>query len=197
MPLERDSTPPLGEPDCDQRSQGSQSAPAQVVRPRTSRASRASRTTRTTRLSHSAISTRRGEDEEQPPKAKRIKFVRLETPQSGSDGNSTPSSSQPNEEESQDNSSIITGAQSQEKDDDCNSSDTSSWEPSKYSKLVVKVYINKQLYSIFDHATKSYIYHSKRDAKKGYCVSYSAGACISIVDKSGRPVYVYNKCQKN
>ncbi|KAI3329957.1 hypothetical protein F4824DRAFT_505503 [Ustulina deusta] len=62
---------------------------------------------------------------------------------------------------------------------------TSSSESNNYSNLVMKVYMDKKLYSIFDRSTKKYIYNSKWDAHKGYSISYSEGKCTAIGDSDG------------
>ncbi|KAI1758162.1 hypothetical protein F4782DRAFT_524859 [Xylaria castorea] len=59
-----------------------------------------------------------------------------------------------------------------------------------YSNIIMKVYMHKKLYSIYDRATKDYIYHSKQELHDGFTVAYSKdGYCTAIYDKAGNEVY--------
>ncbi|KAI0434219.1 hypothetical protein F5Y09DRAFT_357534 [Xylaria sp. FL1042] len=64
---------------------------------------------------------------------------------------------------------------------------------STYSHIIMKVYMNQKLYSIFDHSTKEYIYHAERDADKGYLISYSGKRCTMITDSEGMIVFISPK----
>ncbi|KAI0438973.1 hypothetical protein F4803DRAFT_554532 [Xylaria telfairii] len=59
-----------------------------------------------------------------------------------------------------------------------------------YAKIIIKIYNDHQLYSIFDHGTKRYIYHSKHDCYKDHTVSFSEdGYCDAVYDSKGVKVY--------
>ncbi|TRX95626.1 hypothetical protein FHL15_003584 [Xylaria flabelliformis] len=59
-----------------------------------------------------------------------------------------------------------------------------------YSIMIIKIYLDKKLYSIYDRATKKYIYHAKQNLHSGYTVVCSKdGYCNAIYDKEGKTVY--------
>ncbi|KAI0537409.1 hypothetical protein GGR58DRAFT_471850 [Xylaria digitata] len=61
----------------------------------------------------------------------------------------------------------------------------------------MKVYMGGKLHSIFDHATKEYIYNAKRDAEKNYRITYHQGVCTTVHNSSNILVYASQKCQKS
>ncbi|KAI1741618.1 hypothetical protein F4680DRAFT_464326 [Xylaria scruposa] len=59
-----------------------------------------------------------------------------------------------------------------------------------YPNMIMKVYINKKLYSIYDRATKKYIYHADKELYNDFMVGYSKdGVCNAIYDIDGKRVY--------
>ncbi|KAI0483561.1 hypothetical protein F4859DRAFT_512214 [Xylaria cf. heliscus] len=55
---------------------------------------------------------------------------------------------------------------------------------------VIKIYMNKKVYSIYDRVHKKFIYHAKHRKSAGFKINYSKdGFCESIYDRNGRVVY--------
>ncbi|KAI8950343.1 hypothetical protein F4801DRAFT_549287 [Xylaria longipes] len=58
----------------------------------------------------------------------------------------------------------------------------------------MKIYMDKELYSIYDRVAKEYIYRAKSDDAESMTVVYSEdGYCIAIHDKDGNMVYAKAK----
>ncbi|KAI0097232.1 hypothetical protein GGR51DRAFT_578423 [Nemania sp. FL0031] len=52
-----------------------------------------------------------------------------------------------------------------------------------------KIYMDGELYSIFDRQTRQYIYHKHRHAERGYAITYINNQCTTIHDRAGKLVY--------
>ncbi|KAI0459133.1 hypothetical protein F5B21DRAFT_499759 [Xylaria acuta] len=74
-------------------------------------------------------------------------------------------------------------------DEHCSSS---SSEPC--SITVMKIYMDKKIYSIYDRINKKYIYHAKRGPNDGLTITYNEdGRCTVIHDNNGNEVYAKRK----
>ncbi|KAI0863916.1 hypothetical protein F4860DRAFT_521296 [Xylaria cubensis] len=63
-----------------------------------------------------------------------------------------------------------------------------SYEP--YANLIIKIYLDKKLHSIYDRAAKKFIYHAKQELYSGYTVVCSnEGYCNAVYDEEGKRVY--------
>ncbi|TGJ87984.1 hypothetical protein E0Z10_g785 [Xylaria hypoxylon] len=115
----------------------------------------------------------------------------------GKDTTSPILSPEPKQESDQYDSSDASGSQSQQQNQQQNHQGHSPAasirehpRDCRYARMTMKIYMDNKLYSIFNRRTMQYVYHAKRDADKGYTISYDGGVCVRIHDSDDQLVYV-------
>ncbi|KAI1354673.1 hypothetical protein F5Y01DRAFT_311482 [Xylaria sp. FL0043] len=112
---------------------------------------------------------------EQPPqKRQRIEFVQ------GYDGSANDHGS----------SGGPSTASEQQQDGENNEGEASNSQSDDWSHLIMKIYMNGELYSIYDRSIRDYTYHAVRDAGKGFKIEYVGRRCSLITDPNDMIVYI-------
>ncbi|KAI1275541.1 hypothetical protein F5Y07DRAFT_172079 [Xylaria sp. FL0933] len=114
------------------------------------------------------------EGEQPPQKRQKIEFVQ------GYDGSAGDHGSP----------DVLSTESQQQQDGENNEAEASNSQSEDWSDLIMKVYMNGELYSMYDRSIREYTYHSVRDAGKGFKIEYVGWKCSLVTDPNDMIVYI-------